>query len=315
LDIDGDGWGDENDALPNLKNQWLDQDGDGYGDNATGPQPDACPGVAGNSTLDRFGCPDDDGDGMSNMSDAFPNDPNRTQDSDGDGIDDLTDNCTLVAGNSTQDRVGCRDTDGDGYSDPTIASGNDIAWNASNGADALPLEPSQWADQDGDGYGDNASGLLPDACPTEYGLSNLDVYGCPDEDNDGSSQGNDSFPNDPTQWEDMDGDGFGDNPDGDNPDACVMVIGTSTIDRFGCPDEDGDGASDENDSWLGDATQWFDTDGDGYGDNPNGTMGDDCPLTYGESNLGTNQGCTDSDGDGYGDGGDAFPTEESQWSD
>jgi hypothetical protein len=55
-----------------------------------------------------------------------------------------------------------------------------------------------------------------------------------------------------------------------------MVIGTSTIDRFGCPDEDGDGASDENDSWLGDATQWFDTDGDGYGDNPNGTMGDDC---------------------------------------
>ena len=315
LDTDGDGWGDENDALPNLKNQWLDQDGDGYGDNATGPQPDACPGVAGNSTLDRFGCPDDDGDGMSNMSDAFPNDPNRTQDSDGDGIDDLTDNCTLVAGNSTQDRVGCRDTDGDGYSDPTIASGNDIAWNASNGADALPLEPSQWADQDGDGYGDNASGLLPDACPTEYGLSNLDVYGCPDEDNDGSSQGNDSFPNDPTQWEDMDGDGYGDNPDGDNPDACVMVIGTSTIDRFGCPDEDGDGASDENDSWLGDATQWFDTDGDGYGDNPNGTMGDDCPLTYGESNLGTNQGCTDSDGDGYGDGGDAFPTEESQWSD
>jgi len=315
LDSDGDGWDDEIDALPNLTNQWQDQDGDGYGDNATGPQPDACPGVAGNSTFDRLGCPDDDGDGMSNMSDAFPNDPNRTQDSDGDGFDDLEDNCTLVPGNSTQDRTGCRDTDGDGYSDPTIASGSEVTWNASNGADALPLEPSQWADQDGDGYGDNITGLLPDACPTEYGLSNLDVYGCPDADNDGSSQGNDSFPDEPTQWKDMDGDGYGDNPNGTNPDACVSVIGTSTLDRFGCPDEDGDGASDENDLWLGDATQWFDSDGDGFGDSADGTAGDDCPTVSGTSRFGTNQGCPDADNDGYGDDGDAFPDEPSQWSD
>ena len=315
LDSDGDGWDDEIDALPNLTSQWQDQDGDGYGDNATGPQPDACPGIAGNSTFDRFGCPDDDGDGMSNMSDAFPNDPNRTQDSDGDGFDDLEDNCTLVAGNSTQDRTGCRDTDGDGYSDPTIASGSEVNWNASNGADALPLEPSQWADQDGDGYGDNMTGLLPDACPTEYGRSNLDVYGCPDDDNDGSSQENDSFPDDPTQWQDMDGDNYGDNPNGTNPDACVSVIGTSFIDRFGCPDEDGDGASDENDLWLGDATQWFDSDGDGFGDNPDGTASDDCPTVYGTSQFGTSQGCPDADNDGYGDGGDAFPNQPSQWSD
>ncbi|MDA7845713.1 hypothetical protein N9A87_01535, partial [Euryarchaeota archaeon] len=248
-------------------------------------------------------------------SDAFPNDPNRTQDSDGDGFDDLEDNCTLVAGNSTQDRTGCRDTDGDGYSDPTIASGSEVNWNASNGADALPLEPSQWADQDGDGYGDNMTGLLPDACPTEYGRSNLDVYGCPDDDNDGSSQENDSFPDDPTQWQDMDGDNYGDNPNGTNPDACVSVIGTSFIDRFGCPDEDGDGASDENDLWLGDATQWFDSDGDGFGDNPDGTASDDCPTVYGTSQFGTSQGCPDADNDGYGDGGDAFPNQPSQWSD
>ena len=46
------------------------------------------------------------------------------------------------------------------------------------------------------------------------------------------------FPFDPTQWEDADGDGFGDNP---------MGIGA---DKF--PD---------------DPTQWGDIDGDGYGDN------------------------------------------------
>ena len=315
LDTDGDGWDDANDALPNEPGQWLDQDGDGYGDNATGPQPDACPGVPGNSTLDRFGCPDDDGDGMSNMSDAFPNDPTRSQDSDSDGIDDLQDNCILVPGNSTQDRIGCRDTDGDGYSDPTIAGGNDIDWNASNGADALPLEPTQWEDQDGDGYGDNAAGVLPDACPTEYGLSNIDVYGCPDGDNDGSSQGNDAFPDDPTQWADQDGDGYGDNPNGTQPDACPAVVGTSSIDRFGCPDDDSDGVSDQSDLWLGDATQWYDTDEDGYGDNPNGTDGDGCPTTYGTSNLGATRGCPDADNDGYGDEEDEFPYEQSQWSD
>ncbi len=69
-DTDGDGWDDVIDLLPNLANQWLDQDGDGYGDNATGPQPDACPGISGNSTIDRYGCVDDDGDGMSNLTDA-----------------------------------------------------------------------------------------------------------------------------------------------------------------------------------------------------------------------------------------------------
>jgi len=315
VDTDGDGWDNDNDAFPNLTGQWLDQDGDGYGDNATGPEPDACPGVPGNSTFDRFGCEDGDGDGMSNISDAFPDDPTRTQDSDGDTLDDLEDNCTLVPGNSTIDRTGCRDTDGDGYSDPTVASSNSINWNESDGADALPLDPTQWRDQDGDGYGDNPNGSLPDACPTEYGSSNLDRYGCPDGDNDGASQGNDAFPDEPTQWEDRDGDGFGDNPNGTSPDACPDVVGTSTLDRHGCPDEDADGASDANDLWLGDATQWFDTDLDGYGDNLAGTNGDACPTLFGTSNLGSTNGCVDGDHDGYADDEDAFPSEPTQWSD
>ena len=262
-----------------------------------GPQPDACPGAAGNSTIDRYGCVDDDGDGMSNESDAFPNDPTRTQDSDGDGFDDLEDDCIYLAGNSTADRKACPDTDGDGYSDPTLPLNGQTGWNASDGADALPLEPTQWADQDGDGYGDNQSGFQPDSCPTVEGYSNIDIFGCYDEDNDGSSQTGDAFPDDPTQWSDIDGDGFGDNPNGTQPDNCTTQIGTSTLDVFGCPDEDGDGASDTNDLWLNDSSQWFDSDGDGFGDNVAGTDGDACPQEFGLSSLGNNIGCVDSDGD------------------
>ena len=314
-DDDGDGWDNVIDELPNTPTQWLDQDGDGYGDNATGLEADSCPGEAGTSNIDRFGCLDDDNDGISNLNDAFPNDPTRSQDTDGDGFDDLEDNCISVAGNSTQDRTGCPDTDGDGYSDVTPPTEGILGWNVSDGADAFPLEQSQWADQDGDGYGDNSTGFEADDCPAEEGYSNVGLYGCPDGDNDGTAQSNDAFPDDSTQWLDSDNDGYGDNPNGTNPDACPAVVGTSTIDRFGCPDEDSDGASDLNDLWLGDNSQWFDSDGDGYGDNEGGTLGDSCPNDSGSSDQGTKQGCPDGDGDGWADIEDAFPAEDSQWLD
>jgi hypothetical protein len=314
-DTDGDGWDDVIDLLPNLANQWLDQDGDGYGDNATGPQPDACPGISGNSTIDRYGCVDDDGDGMSNESDAFPNDPTRTQDTDGDGFDDLEDDCINSAGNSTVDRNACPDTDGDGYSDPTLPFGNVSGWNSTNGADALPFNPTQWNDSDGDGYGENPLGTEPDSCPSVEGYSNLDLFGCPDADNDGSSQSGDLFPDDATQWSDIDGDGFGDNPNGTQPDNCTMVIGTSHLDVYGCLDSDNDGASDTNDLWNNDTSQWFDTDGDGWGDNPQGTDGDVCPTVFGTASLGNAPGCIDTDADGYANSDDAFPNEPTQWVD
>ena len=315
LDDDGDGWDNLIDELPSTPTQWLDQDGDGYGDNATGIEADSCPGIAGNSTIDRYGCVDNDGDGISNESDAFPDDPTRTQDSDNDGFDDLEDNCINTPGNSTNDRTGCPDTDGDGYSDVTMPSQGNTGWNLTDGADAFPLEDTQWSDQDADGYGDNPAGFEADDCPSEEGYSNIDLFGCPDEDNDGTSQGDDAFPNDSTQWSDQDGDGYGDNPNGTNPDACESVVGTSTIDRYGCPDEDFDGASDDNDLWLGDNTQWFDSDGDSFGDNENGTMGDSCPSEFGQSNQGTKHGCPDADDDFWADIEDAFPSEISQWLD
>ena len=165
-DDDGDGWDNVIDQLPATRPQWSDQDGDGYGDNATGIEADSCPRVAGTSHIDRFGCLDDDGDGISNENDAFPNDPTRSADTDGDGVDDSVDNCIFVAGNSTQDRTGCPDTDGDGYSDVTPPTEGNAGWSVIDGADAFPVDDTQWNDTDGDGYGDNPAGNQPDSCPS-----------------------------------------------------------------------------------------------------------------------------------------------------
>ena len=103
--------------------------------------------------------------------------------------------------------------------------------------------------------------------------------------------GADKFPDDPTQWGDIDGDGYGDNSTGNNPDAFPT-----------------------------DATQWSDRDGDGYGDNPTGRLYDlfpDNPTQWEDADgdgLGDNQSGTDADpylndfdNDGYDDTMDILP--------
>jgi hypothetical protein len=58
--------------------------------------------------------------------------------------------------------------------------------------------------------------------PFNSGKFSLTVYeegtGPVDTDGDGVIDAEDDFPNDPTQWLDSDGDGYGDNPEGNNPD-------------------------------------------------------------------------------------------------
>lgn len=102
------------------------------------------------------------------------------------------------------------DSDGDGFVDS---------------ADEFPENPSEWADLDGDGLGDNAD---------------------PDSDGDGRSNSEDAFALDPMEWLDSDGDGLGDNAD---------------------PDSDGDGVANADDEFPLDALDWRDSDGDGVGDN------------------------------------------------
>ena len=102
-DIDGDQYGHFADALPHDSTQNYDTDTDGFGDSTLGNKPDACLFEAGNSTLDRYGCLDTDGDGQSNLNDGFPIDPTQVSDSDFDGYGDNTsgfqgDDCPSVYG-------------------------------------------------------------------------------------------------------------------------------------------------------------------------------------------------------------------------
>ena len=106
----------------------------------------------------------------------------------------------------------------------------------------------------------------------------------------------DKFPHEPTQWRDLDGDGFGDNSDGHEGDACPNERGQSFFDRLGCRDSDGDGWSDPSQNWLAspwgqadafptDRLQWEDSDEDGFGDVPMGAKRDDCPDVPGTSHT------------------------------
>ncbi len=68
---------------------------------------------------------DDDNDGVLDINDAFPFDPNESIDTDGDGTGNNADT----------------DDDNDGFLDVN---------------DAFPLDPTEWLDSDGDGIGDNS---------------------------------------------------------------------------------------------------------------------------------------------------------------
>ena len=325
-----------------IPSQYRDSDGDGYGDNLTGFEGDVCMNSNAEevesgwiSRFDRLGCRDVDKDGYSDptddwiahpqgFADAFPNDASQWHDTDNDGFGDNMeyfdgqawrlayrgDGCKTTYGLSTFDRWGCPDFDEDGWSDPTPY------WLASPGgtADAWPEDPTKWHDRDGDGRGDNPSGTTADVCPSQPGTSvgpssGGDRWGCPDTDGDGWSNLGDAFIHEPTQWRDTDGDGYGDEADGNEADACPNIRGTSILDRLGCRDTDGDGWSDPTDGWDAhpygsadafptEALQWKDSDGDGFGDVPLGALRDDCPEAFGTSTRDV-QGCEDNNGDGW----------------
>jgi len=172
---------------------------------------DDCPNTAGDSTIDRDGCPDGDGDGYSDENDDFPNNPSEWLDTDNDGVGDNGDAFPYDA-NETMD------SDNDGVGD---------------NADAFPNDPSETMDSDGDGIGDNSD---------PYPFINNFL----DSDGDTVVDLQDAFPNDMTQWVDADGDGYGDNTTGNNPDAFPNVASQwSDLDGDGYGDNWGNGSWNE----------------------------------------------------------------------
>lgn len=174
-----------------------------------------------------------------------------------------------------------------------------------------------------------------------------------DSDEDGVVDGMDDFPQEPTQTTDTDGDGYGDNQLGVNPDKYPTEpsqwidtdgdgkgdnasgvngdLFPNNVDQY--MDSDGDGYGDNTlglngDAFPNDPSQWVDSDGDQLGDNPNGTDPDACPSSAGNSYK-DRDGCPDSDNDGYSNpraeevkcsstnpgGPDAYPQDATQWCD
>lgn len=304
-DDDQDGWSDNDgtyfngDMFPLNWKQAKDSDDDGYGDNSG---PDCC------------GTPLDPNNAVG---DLFPFNPSQYADFDGDGwgdndTDTVTgDACPWNWGASWRDRNGCLDTDNDGSSDPSNI-GDFLEWNASMGADIWPTDPTQWADSDGDGYGDNGTigATNPDFFPYNYAAAeDNDSDGYPDrwtdlwvnatQDDDGDGVINsEDYCGDSNLSAETDNIGCNDfelrnQSRGNYPvayngglilDGCPTVWGNSTNPVSGCPDSDGDGWDDSTDAFPLEPTQSIDFDGDGFGDNPDGYQADECPVVAGVLN-------------------------------
>ena len=167
-------------------------------------------------------------------------------DVDRDGVPNDLDGCPNTPGDSTMDRLGCQDADGDGYS---------------NGGDVFIYEPTQWNDTDGDLFGDNngPDDYNGDDCPNEPGVaSGTNGTGCP-------------------IWNpDADGDGIP-----DTSDQCADTPAGVTTNLVGCSDLDGDGVYEPTDlcpetpaGTQVDDTGCAVTSGDGNGNDGNDGSGD-----------------------------------------
>ena len=124
---------------------------------------------------------------IQNEGELWANDVDRDGFNTTDSGDGIIDDCPTTYGDSTIDRLGCADLDGDGVS---------------NLNDLWPFEPSQALDTDGDSYGDNPEGIDGDACPEVAGIQNGEGGdGCPpldtDADDDGVDDINDQCPGTP----------------------------------------------------------------------------------------------------------------------
>jgi endonuclease I len=225
-DDDNDSVNDTEDAFPFDALEWSDNDMDGIGDNSDtdddgdnwtdvvesdcGTDPMNATSIPGDFESDGVCDPldeDDDNDGANDSTDVWPYDRCASSDYDSDGLaDELLIDCETVIGIDDDD-------DGDGVHDTD---------------DGCPRGHIGW---------------------TSNPVNDIDGDGCheiEDYDNDGDGFNNidDSFPDDPAEWNDADQDGVGDNRDAFPSDSNETI------------DADGDGVGDNTDAYPNDSSRW-----------------------------------------------------------
>jgi len=325
-DDDNDGLEDLADPMPRNPDVCGDSDGDTCDDCAVGsdnygPLTDRLPAADGPDPDADGACSagdlDDDNDGVPDVSDASPLDPDLCGDVDDDGCDDcvigtdgfgpLPDNLPGFDGvdtdNDGQCNTGDSDDDNDGLTDAL---------------DVAPANPMLCGDSDLDTCDDCAIGAdgfgpLADSFPAADGLDTDADLACnagdPDDDNDGVGDAVDTSPLDPTQCADADDDQcddctIGDDRFGPLPDNFAMTDGLDTDSDGACNVGDAD---DDNDGVL-DVTDPGPTSPDICGDSDADTC-DDCVVGSDDfgplaDNLPADDG-VDTDTDGLCDTGDA----------
>jgi len=205
---------------------------------------------------------------IQNEAELWANDIDRDGYNTTDTGDGKVDDCPEDYGESWGDRYGCRDLDGDGWS---------------NEGDFDEWDEKQWLDTDGDGFGDNSSAYGGDQCPEVAGVAGGEGGdGCPppfvDDDFDGIQNTDDDCDNTPVDavvdedgcadsQKDSDGDGIVDSLD-DCPETTAGVnVGSDGCEITTGGNDGGNGNGDGN----GDGN---DNGGDGNGDGE-GTVNDD----------------------------------------
>ena len=273
----------------------LDEDDDGDGWN------DAEEIACGTNSIDDSSIPEDfDADSICDLIDV---------DDDNDGYTDVEE---LVCGSNRQDSSSVpEDFDLDMVCNLLDTDDDDDG--VDDTSDALPLDPLETIDTDGDGIGNNAD---------------------TDDDNDGVDDTSDAFPLDQFETTDTDGDGIGNNADTDDDgdlwsDVDEDECQTNPMDSASIPDDfdndgicdlvdeddDNDGYIDSMDAFQYDSSEWNDNDGDNIGDNADTDDDNDLLSDNVELSIGTNPLKSDTDNDGHFDSLDVFPLDSNEWED